>query len=56
MFKITGRAGTTLGLVLLTACTVALAADNHALFNPGDTKEFDLPDGLSGEIPNTVNK
>ena len=45
MFKITGRAGTTLGLVLLAACTVALAADNHALFNSGDTKEFDLPDG-----------
>ena len=45
MFKMTGKAGTALGLGLLAACAVALAADNHALFNPGDTKEFNLPDG-----------
>ena len=45
MFKITGKAGSTLGLGLLAACTVALAADNHAFFNPGDINEFDLPNG-----------
>ena len=30
MFKMTGKAGTALGLGLLAACAVALAADNHA--------------------------
>ncbi len=45
MFKMTGKAGTMLGLGLLAACTVALAADNHALFNPGATNAFDLPNG-----------
>ncbi len=29
MFKMTRKAGITLGLGLLAACTVALAADNH---------------------------
>ncbi len=45
MFKITRKAGSTLGLGLLAACTVALAADNHGLLNPGATKVFDLPNG-----------
>lgn len=45
MFKLTRKTGITLGLGLLAACTVALAADNHALLNPGATKEFALPDG-----------
>ncbi len=45
MFKMTGKTWSTLGLGLLAACTVALAADNHAFFNPGDINEFDLPNG-----------
>ncbi len=45
MFKMIGKAGNTLGLGLLAACTVALAADNHGLFNPGATHAFDLPNG-----------
>ncbi len=45
MFKITRKTGITLGLSLLAACTVALAADNHGLFNPGATNVFDLPNG-----------
>ena len=45
MFKITGKAGSTLGLGLLAACTVALAADNHGLFNTRATNSFDLPNG-----------
>ena len=44
MFKLTRKTGITLGLGLLAACTVALAADNNALLNPGATKEFALPD------------
>ena len=45
MFKLTRKTRITLGLVLLAACTVALAADNHALLTPGATNEFALPDG-----------
>jgi len=45
MFKMTGKTGITLGLGLLAACTVVLAADNHGLFNPGATNVFDLPNG-----------
>jgi len=44
MFKMTGKARSTLGLGLLAACTVALAADNHALLNTR-TNEFELPNG-----------
>ena len=47
MFNMTRKARNTLGLVLLAACTVALAADNHNLFNPGARSEFDLPNGGS---------
>ena len=53
MFKMTRKAGVTLGLGLLAACTVALAADNHSLFNPGATNEFDLPNG--GRVVETVS-
>jgi hypothetical protein len=45
MFKITGKAGSALGLSLLAACTVALAADNVSFFNPVAMNEFDRPDG-----------
>jgi len=45
MFKMKRKTGITLGLGLLVACTVALAADNHGLFNPGATNVFDLPNG-----------
>ncbi len=45
MFKMTKKAGITMGLGLLVACTVVLAADNHSLLNPGATNEFDLPNG-----------
>ncbi len=45
MFKMTGKTGNTLALVLLAACTVALATDNHYLANPGAVNEFDLPNG-----------
>ncbi len=45
MFNMIWKARNILGLGLLAACTVALAADNHALFNPGATNAFDLPNG-----------
>ncbi len=45
MFNLIGKARNTLALGLLAACTVTLAADNQALFNPGATNVFDLPKG-----------
>ncbi len=45
MFKMTGKTRITLGLSLLAACTMALAADNHGLFNPSATNDCDLPNG-----------
>ncbi len=47
MFNMIWKARNILGLGLLAACTVALAADNQALFNPGATNVFDLPNGGS---------
>ena len=45
MYKFTEMVAKTLGLALLAACTVALAADNHSLLTPGASNEFDLPNG-----------
>ncbi len=53
MLMLTRKTGATLGLGLLAACTVGLAADNHALFNPGPTNEFDLPNG--GRVVEAAN-
>ena len=53
MFKMTRKTGMTLGLGLLAECTVALAADNHNVFNPGARSEFDLPNG--GSVVETVS-
>ena len=45
MFKITTVARPLLGLGLLAACTITLAADNHGLFVSSIANEFPLPDG-----------
>ena len=45
MFTTFGKVRHMLGLVLLAACTAALAADNHSLLTPGASNEFDLPNG-----------
>lgn len=45
MYRVTEMFAKCLGLALLAACTMALAADNHLLLTPGTSHRFDLPNG-----------